>query len=446
MKDRNFKKVLFLLCCIFNTGVYAQKMMEPEARDFYEYDLARLYPATYVPNRFIVTFKEPVSEQDRIVQRPDVTRRGTIPFGMHSSGQSREEVANTLELQGEVLKIFDTINAIYIEADRNEANRLRNDPRVALVEQDMIDHSSGTQNSPGWGLDRLDESGPSTGDGTYNYTYTGSGRTIYILDTGLNVEESGVISEFGSRASVIYDYNDGDPYGEDCNGHGSMVASAAGSATYGVAKGVTIIMAKITIECSGSAYTSESIAALNWLAANEDPGTIVNWSRQFVDETYQCTPIYNSSLENAFGATYEVGILNVVAAGNDGCDTDDYSPTALADTFVVGATAQSTSTYDPIASFSRRGENISTFAPGVGVALMTTTGGSTTNSGTSFSAPYIAGIMAVVCEAEGGTPCESGDTEDLYEQFRDTGTLDTVTESNGDTLVGATSRFIWQQW
>lgn len=66
-------------------------------------------------------------------------------------------------------------------------------------------------------------------------------------------------------------------------------------------------------------------------------------------------------------------------------------------------------------------------------------------SGTSFSAPYVAGIMAVVCSAS-GTDCATLDTATKYAAFKSTGTTGTVTEPGGGTLVGATSRFIWQQW
>lgn len=68
------------------------------------------------------------------------------------------------------------------------------------------------------------------------------------------------------------------------------------------------------------------------------------------------------------------------------------------------------------------------------------------NSGTSFSAPYVAGMFAVACQAA-GTFCDSGDTPGIYTAMRNTGTLDTVKMEDGSPLTnGSTSRFIWQQW
>lgn len=118
------------------------------------------------------------------------------------------------------------------------------------------------------------------------------------------------------------------------------------------------------------------------------PGTIINWSNGLSGSLELCTPKYSVTLDNAFGATYAAGMLNVVAAGNDGCNTADNSPTVSSSTFAVGATS-------------------------------------------SFSAPYVAGIMAVVCEGA-GTDCATGDTGTLYSVFKSTN--------------WATSRFIWQQW
>jgi subtilisin family serine protease len=60
---------------------------------------------------------------------------------------------------------------------------------------------------------------------SYQYEYDGSGRTIYVLDSGLNINNPKVAAEFGSRASILSDVNFAGK-GEDCVGHGTMVSSA----------------------------------------------------------------------------------------------------------------------------------------------------------------------------------------------------------------------------
>jgi hypothetical protein len=67
-------------------------------------------------------------------------------------------------------------------------------------------------------------------------------------------------------------------------------------------------------------------------------------------------------------------------------------------------------------------------------------------NGTSFSAPYIAGVFAIACQAA-GQACNTATTAaSLYQALRNEGTLNTVTNTNGTPLTGATSRFIPQKW
>lgn len=218
-----------------------------------------------------------------------------------------------------MVSVFGSINAIHVTMDSNEKTRLSQDDRVDFIEEDILLHASSTQENPGWALDRIDEPGTTyVDDGTYEYTNDGSGRTIYILDSGLNLDIQAVADEFGGRASVFWDVNG--KGGKDCTGHGSMVSSAAAGSTYGVAKGATLIMAKITDGCTGDSYVSTSVLAFNWLAENAPAGTIVNWSHGFYDKFCK-NPWHSLSLENAIKKAHDAGIIVVVSAGNEGCNT-----------------------------------------------------------------------------------------------------------------------------
>jgi serine protease len=107
--------------------------------------------------------------------------------------------SDELSLQGEVVSVFGSINAIHVTMDSNEKTRLSQDDRVDFIEEDILLHASSTQENPGWALDRIDEPGTTyVDDGTYEYTNDGSGRTIYILDSGLNLDIQAVADEFGN--------------------------------------------------------------------------------------------------------------------------------------------------------------------------------------------------------------------------------------------------------
>lgn len=402
-----------------------------------------------VENSYIVTFKEAKAGESNIVASADVNgiKGGNtkVPFGQHSSGQDKQELADSINLKGEIVSIFDTSNAIHIKAGDKEALRLALDKRVLSVEQDIRARISSTQNNPQWGLDRLDEQTATT-DNTYHYSSTGAGRTVYVLDSGLNTTLPGVIAEFGNRASVIWDVNG--VGGGDCNGHGSKVSSAIAGNNFGVAKGATILMAKVTDGCSDYANLSATIVALNWLAANASAGSIVNWSYELSYEQDDCsTGVSSSKLEQAVRNVHDAGIIVVVSAGNDGCNTGNFSPTNIPEAFVVGATNNlGFSVNDRKTLFSRTGANISAFAPGENLALMDSSGGATSGNGTSFSSAYIAGTFAVACEAA-GTLCDGGNTAYLYSALKlYGGTIGTVTDTDGTPLTGATSRFISMQW
>lgn len=400
----------------------------------------------FVEGSYIVTFKKTKEWEHPLIEPANENNRGMTPFGEHSTGQSKEDLAMTLGMKGRVNAIFETINAIHVYTDLEEAHRLSQDERVLRVTQDITTVPMITQNNPGWGLDRLDEQTVVL-DTTYNYTNTGAGRTIYILDSGLTLSNTTVAAEFGNRASVIWDVNGGT--GSDCLGHGTMVSSAAAGNTKGVAKGSTVVMAKITTGCTGSSAVSTAVTAFNWLTANAPAGTIVNYSHGLSAGLNVCNvTMFNTDLENAIKAAHNKGIIVVVAAGNDNCNTANYSPTNITESFVVGATNNTliSSGKDAKASFSRTGFNISTFNPGESVLLMDQNGVSVIANGTSFSAPYIAGVFAIACQAAGQTCNTATTAASLYQALRNEGTLNTVTNTNGTPLTGATSRFISQKW
>jgi oryzin len=227
-------------------------------------------------------------------------------------------------------------------------------------------------------------------------------------------------------------------------------APAAGN-TRGVAKGANLIIAKITTGCTGNTNADTWVLAFNWLAVNAPKGTIANLSYAFSNGLYSCSNIFYQPLEDAIRAAYNAGIIAVVAAGNDGCDTANYSPTRIPEAFVVGATdtsrfayfQDSLLVYLPESIVSRYGANVSTFAPGGAVALINYNGAAWLNWGTSFAAPYMAGMFAVGCQAA-GTLCDTmANAGVAYDALRNIGTLGTVVNSDGSALPGGTvSRFI----
>ena len=68
-----------------------------------------------------------------------------------------------------------------------------------------------------------------------------------ILDTGIRISHS----EFGGRTLPGWDFVDDDAVAADCHSHGTHVAGTVAGATYGVAKGATVVPVRV-LDCNGS--------------------------------------------------------------------------------------------------------------------------------------------------------------------------------------------------
>ncbi|MFI6129932.1 S8 family serine peptidase [Micromonospora sp. NPDC051141] len=267
--------------------------------------------------------------------------------------------------------------------DRRQAERLAADPAVAYVQQVQRWKTSGSQTTPPWGLDRIDQLKPKT-DGRYTYPATGAGVTAYVIDTGIDIDHE----DFGGRASYGYDAVDGDDVAQDCNGHGTHVAGTVGGTKYGVAKDVDLVAVRV-LDCDGSGRTDQVLAGIEWVTANAVKPAVANMSlgSDRVDQ----------AINDAVARSIAAGVTYAVAAGNESADACTVSPASVPTAITVGATDR----LDFRARFSNYGSCLDTFAPGAGIvsAEQGTTDGSVAMSGTSMASPHVAGAAALLLEA-----------------------------------------------
>lgn len=272
------------------------------------------------------------------------------------------------------------------------ADALRRHPAVAYVEENKpivaVNHT--TQANAPWGLDRIDQRSLPLNIG-YDYTATGSGVRVYIIDSGLRTTHA----EFGGRASVGIDERPEDGQnGQDCAGHGTMVGGIVGGSVHGTAKNVLLIAVRV-LDCEGGGSLDDLIAGFGWVAAHRVTPAVANVSIAVTDQSGNETT--SQLVDIAMNGLINSGVTVSIAAGNTNKSACDVSPARVAAALTVGATTSG----DVRASFSNFGNCVDLFAPGVGItsASIGSDNDTNTDSGTSYAAPFAGGVAALYLQS-----------------------------------------------
>ncbi|MEU6578338.1 type VII secretion-associated serine protease mycosin [Streptomyces sp. NPDC046805] len=219
---------------------------------------------------------------------------------------------------------------------------------------------------------------------------TGKGVTVAVIDTGVddtNVQLHGGVAPGG-------DYVGSKGGTQDLEGHGTRVAGIIaarplkGTGFVGIAPDAKILSFRYTggEQKQGNSQTmSEAIRA-----AVAKGAKIINISSDTANRQD------NAQLRNAVAAAVNSGALIVAAAGNDGADGKSANtyPASYPGVLAVAASDRN----DERAFFSQSGTFLDVAAPGVGMVSTVPKGGQCTADGTSFAAPYVAGVAALLKE------------------------------------------------
>src|SRR3954454_5636740 len=100
--------------------------------------------------------------------------------------------------------------------------------------------------------------------------------------------------------------------------------------------------------------------------------------------------LFNTTLNTAVKRSADSGIFYAIAAGNNSGNACNLSPQS-AGTYPGVMTVAATGPDDHEASFSNYGPCVDIWAPGVAIVTDELGGGLATSSGTSYSAPHVAG-------------------------------------------------------
>jgi len=225
-----------------------------------------------------------------------------------------------------------------------------------------------------------------------------SGRTAWVIDTGIDLTHPDLNVDTGRSRSFIRDTSP-----DDGNGHGSHVAGTIAArnnsiGVAGVAAGATLVAIRV-LDRRGSGSNADVIAGVDHVGTFGLSGDVANMSLGGGVSTL---------LDNAVISAASKGVRFVLAAGNESDSAMNHSPARASgpNVFTVSSYARGR----VWSSFSNFGNPPIEFAePGSSIKSTYKDGGYATLSGTSMAAPHLAGILMTGAVRDGGAV--SGDPD-----------------------------------
>lgn len=210
----------------------------------------------------------------------------------------------------------------------------------------------------------------------------GGTRILAVIDTGVDCDHPDLAAQLVTGYDAVH-MTTGCP--QDMYGHGTHVAGAAAAAMngrqgVGVAYGARL-MPVGAFTPDGYAEYADLSRAMIW--ATDHGARVINMSLGGPEES--------ETFRVATVRAMNAGVIVVAAAGNDGSTSCGY-PASWPGVVAVGATDAG----DRRASWSNYGATVAIGAPGVDTYATTDGGGYGTMSGTSMSAPIVAGAVTIL--------------------------------------------------
>ncbi len=354
-------------------------------------------------NKIVDTLDEELEDQS------DDYRRDVIALIKLPDGQAKGKVKVLEKVLGEfnIKDVYSIIPGFSAKMSKKQIKALAGLGDTIQIEPDLEVKAFLDKSTAWFGVQkaRTDFSVDGNADGN-PATYSKDDIVIAIIDTGIHATHQDLDS---GKVLACKDFVNNQPTCYDDNGHGTHVASiAAGEgqanpAYTGVAPGAALVGVKV-LNSAGSGFTSTIISAVNWVVQNKAVYGIEAMNLSL--GSAGCSN-GSDSLSLAINNAVSNGIVAAVAAGNSGPKTCTIgSPGAAQNAITVGAMTDVGELGFSMASFSSRGPTADNrikpdvVAPGVSItAASRTTNGYTTFSGTSMATPFVAGVVALMLDA-----------------------------------------------
>ena len=360
--------------------------------------------------RAIVGLRTDFTPEGQLSQSQVDDQRGAI----ESAGAGlRADLAGT---EYQTLREYETVPYVALSLTPEALRAVQSSPRTTTIQEDVavpahLQESTRIVQAPTMWAN--------------NPPLTGGGKTIAVLDTGVDrthpflggrVVEEACFSE-GSDCPNGQKTQTGTDSGAPCTyaakrcRHGTHVAGiAAGQGDFtssGVAPNANIMSVQVFSRATGTAcngatedpcaksFPSDQIKALErvYQLRNTRSFASVNLSLGDGQFTNHCDSDSRKAIIDNLKAA---GIATVVSAGNDGFTDAVGAPACISSAITVG----STTNQDTLATDSNMASMVDLLAPGVGITSSVPEGNFATLSGTSMAAPHVAGAWALLEERD----------------------------------------------
>ena len=218
---------------------------------------------------------------------------------------------------------------------------------------------------------------------------TGKGIKVAVIDSGIQRDHPDLVANVKGGINFTSDRSSAEWY-MDGHGHGTRVSGIIAAlnndiGVVGVTPDAELYGVRV-LNDTGGGNISDLISGLYWVADNGMDVANMSLGYSNVPNPYQV----NQALDYA----YNKGVVLVASAGNNG-GTDNVAmyPGAYSQAVIsVGATDE----VDNIAFFSQHGPTVEIAGPGVRINSTAIGGVYNAKNGTSSSAPYVAGVAALI--------------------------------------------------
>lgn len=303
----------------------------------------------------------------------------------HGTGARRETWSAVSDLGGIVLRDLAIANAALAVVPPDRVDALLSDPRVTFVEPNspvQIRQGQPDQVTP-WGIVNVRANQAwGSGPGAVHVLAgrpTGAGVKVAIVDTGIDAKHPDL--------RVAGGYNVINPRSEpiDDNGHGTFAAGIIGArdnqiGIIGVAPEAQLYAVKV-LKSHGGGDIADVVSGIQWCV--ENGMSVINLSLGITFDSPAVKAACDAAWNNGKGA------ILCAAAGNN---EPVVWPANYGSVISVGGTDSSNN----IGSFSSQGPPVEICAPGLEVFSTGRDGTYVRNTGTSFSAPHVAGAAALL--------------------------------------------------